>query len=568
MTRERLYLFDTTLRDGQQTAGVDFTAPDKLRIARALDTLGLDYVEGGWPGANPTDAEFFAAPPALSRATFTAFGMTKRVGRSAANDDILAGVVNAGTPAVCLVGKTHDFHVTTALGVSLEENLEAISDSIRHLVAQGREALFDAEHFFDGWKANRAYALACIGAALAAGARWVVLCDTNGGTLPADIHAVVTDALSVVPGARLGIHCHDDCGMAVAGSLAAVDAGARQIQGTLNGLGERCGNANLVTLLPTLLLKEPYRSAYEISVREADLPSITKISRMLDDMLNRTPNRHAPYVGTAAFTHKAGLHASAILKDPRTYEHVPPEAVGNERVVPMSNQAGLSNLRARLAQMGLEIDDKDPRLPRILEDVKRREEEGFAYDGAQASFELLARAALGALPRFFDIERYRVTVERRMNANREAITVSEAVVVAKVDGERLLSVSESHDPVTEGDQGPVNALSRALAKDLGRYQSYIDDMKLVDFKVRITSGGTEAKTRVTIDHMDGEARRWTTVGVSQNIVDASMQALLDGVIWKLIRDGAAAKAPMAAPDSPLAAMPAPAPAPSPAGPRA
>jgi 2-isopropylmalate synthase len=292
-----------------------------------------------------------------------------------------------------------------------------------------------------------------------------------------------------------------------------------------------------------LLLKEPYRSKYQINVSEADLPSITKVSRMLDDILNRTPNRHAPYVGTAAFTHKAGLHASAILKDPRTYEHIPPEAVGNERVVPMSNQAGLSNLRGRLAEMGLAIDDKDPRLPRILEEVKRREEEGFAYDGAQASFELLARAELGALPRFFEIERYRVMVERRTNAKGDKITVSEAVVVARIDGERLLSVSESHDPVTEADQGPVNALSRALAKDLGRYQSFIDDMKLVDFKVRITSGGTEAKTRVTIDHTDGEGHRWTTVGVSQNIVDASMQALLDGVIWKLIRDGAAARVP-------------------------
>lgn len=542
MTRERLFLFDTTLRDGQQTAGVDFAAADKTRIAHALDDLGLDYVEGGWPGANPTDADFFANPPALSRATFTAFGMTKRVGRSAANDDTLAGVVNAGTPAVCLVGKTHDFHVTTALGVSLDENLAAIADSVAHLVALGREALFDAEHFFDGYKANRDYALACIEAALAAGARWVVLCDTNGGTLPSEIHAIVTDVLRVIPGDNLGIHCHDDCGTAVAGSLAAVDAGARQIQGTLNGLGERCGNANLVSLLPTLLLKEPYRSKYDISVAEADLPKLTRVSRMLDDILNRTPNRHAPYVGSAAFTHKAGLHASAILKDPRTYEHIPPEVVGNERVVPMSNQAGLSNLRGRLADMGLTIDGKDPRLPRILDEVKRREEQGFAYDGAQASFELLARAKLGALPRFFDIERYRVMVERRTNAKGERISVSEAVVVARIDGERLLSVSESHDPATEADQGPVNALSRALAKDLGRYQSYIDDMRLVDFKVRITSGGTEAMTRVTIDHSDGEGRLWTTVGVSANIVDASFQALLDGLIWKLIRDGAAAAA--------------------------
>ncbi|MGG7566348.1 citramalate synthase [Rhodovulum sp. DZ06] len=538
MSRERLFLFDTTLRDGQQTAGVDFSADDKTRIAKALDDLGIDYVEGGWPGANPTDSDFFDNAPTLSRATFTAFGMTKRVGRSAANDEVLAGVINANTPAVCLVGKTHDFHVRTALGVELEENVAAIADSISHLKGLGREPLFDAEHFFDGYKANRGYALSCLEAALEGGARWVVLCDTNGGTLPSEIHEIVTDVLRVVPGGQLGIHCHDDMGLAVAGSLAAVDAGARQVQGTLNGLGERCGNANLVSLIPTLLLKEPYRSRFETGVEEANLAKLLKTSRMLDDILNRTPNRHAPYVGAAAFTHKAGLHASAILKDPTTYEHIPPEVVGNERVVPMSNQAGLSNLRGRLADMGLDVDPKDKRLPRILESVKQREDEGFAYDGAQASFELLARRALGVLPTYFEIERYRVMVERRTNAKGERITVSEAVVSARVDGERLLSVSESHDPDTGRDQGPVNALSRAVQRDLGRYQPYVDDMKLVDFKVRITGTGTEAKTRVTIDFMDGERRRWTTVGVSENIVDASFQALHDGIIWKLVRDGA------------------------------
>ncbi len=541
MTRERLYLYDTTLRDGQQTAGVDFTAADKTRIARALDDLGIDHVEGGWPGANPTDSDFFAAAPRMSRATLAAFGMTKRVGRSAANDDVLAAVINADTPAVCLVGKTHDFHVETALGVGLDENRDAIADSIRHLVAQGREALFDAEHFFDGYKANPAYALSCLEAALEAGARWVVLCDTNGGTLPQEIGEIVAAVARRIPGDHLGIHTHDDTGMAVAGSLAAVDAGARQVQGTLNGLGERCGNANLVSLIPTLLLKEPYASRFEIGVTRAKLPQLTRVSRMLDDILNRVPNRHAPYVGSAAFTHKAGLHASAILKDPTTYEHVPPEVVGNERVIPMSNQAGQSNLRRRLSEMGLEADRADPRLGRILDLVKEREDQGFAYDGAQASFELLARRELGLLPRFFDVERYRVTVERRQNAMGREITVSEAVVVVRVDDERVMSVSESHDPVSDADQGPVNALSRALAKDLGRYQGYIDDMRLVDFKVRITSGGTEAVTRVLIESADGQGRRWSTVGVSANIVDASFQALKDAVIWKLIRDGAAAR---------------------------
>jgi 2-isopropylmalate synthase len=538
MTRDRLWLFDTTLRDGQQTSGVDFSSEDKAKIALALDDLGIDYIEGGWPGANPTDSDFFAAAPQLKRATFTAFGMTKRVGRSAENDDVLAAVINARTPAVCLVGKTHDYQVETALGCTLEENRDAIRDSVRHLQSLGREPLFDAEHFFDGFKANPDYALSCLDAAMEGGAAWVVLCDTNGGTLPHEIGEIVAKVCARIPGRNVGIHTHNDTGTAVAGSLAAVDAGARQIQGTLNGLGERCGNANLTSLIPTLLLKQPYRDAYETTVSDADLPKLTRASRMLDEILNRAPDRHAPYVGAAAFTHKAGLHASAILKDPKTYEHIPPETVGNERVVPMSNQAGQSNLRRRLAEMGLQVDRADPRLPRILDEVKRREDMGFAYDGAQASFELLARRELDLLPRFFDVERYRVIVEKRRNARGEPITVSEAVVVCNVDGERIMSVSESRDRATDEDRGPVNALSRALAKDLGRYQQYIDDLHLVDFKVRITSGGTEAVTRVLIDSMDSQGRRWSTVGVSPNIVDASFQALLESIQWKLIRDGA------------------------------
>ncbi|TYO89872.1 citramalate synthase [Oceanicella actignis] len=540
--RERLFLYDTTLRDGQQTAGVDFSAEEKARIARALDALGVDYVEGGWPGANPTDSDFFDAAPSLSRARLTAFGMTRRVGRSAANDDVLGAVVNAGTQAVCLVGKTHDYHVTAALGVSLDENRQAIADSLRHLAALGREALFDAEHFFDGYKANPDYALSCVEAAIEAGARWVVLCDTNGGALPHEIFEITQEVTRRFPGERIGIHCHDDAGLAVANSLAAVDAGARQIQGTLNGLGERCGNANLITLIPTLMLKPPYRDRFETGVTPEALTTLTSVSRMVDDILNRVPDRHAPYVGAAAFTHKAGLHASAILKDPSTYEHIAPELVGNERVVPMSNQAGQSNLIRRLSEMGIAVEKGDPRLARILDLVKRREDEGYAYDGAQASFELLARRELGLLPRFFEVERYRVTVERRRNALQREITVSEAVVVVRIDGERVMSVSESHDPVSDADRGPVNALSRALAKDLGRYQSYIDDMHLVDFKVRITGAGTEAVTRVLIDSADGQGRRWSTVGVSANIVDASFQALHDALVWKLVRDGAPAAA--------------------------
>ncbi|MBU2959533.1 citramalate synthase [Citreicella sp. C3M06] len=532
---EKLYLYDTTLRDGQQTQGVQFSTAEKLRIAEALDALGVDYIEGGWPGANPTDSAFFEEAPA-SRAVMTAFGMTKRAGRSAENDDVLSAVLNAGTPAVCLVGKTHDFHVTAALGIELSENVANIRASVAHIVAQGREALFDAEHFFDGWKANAPYALECLHAALEAGARWIVLCDTNGGTLPYEIYRIVAEVIAGgIPGERLGIHTHNDTENAVACSLAAVDAGVRQVQGTLNGLGERCGNANLTSLIPTLLLKEPYASRYDINVSRDALEALTQTSRMLDEVLNRVPMRQAPYVGSSAFAHKAGLHASAILKDPTTYEHVDPATVGNRRVIPMSNQAGQSNLRRRLAEAGLEVAPGDPALARILDEIKAREAQGYTYDTAQASFELLAREILGRLPSYFEVKRYRVTIERRKNKYDRMVSLSEAVVVVKVDGEKKLSVSDSLD--NEGfDRGPVNALSKALAKDLGRYQSIIDDMRLVDFKVRITQGGTEAVTRVIIDSQDGRGRRWQTVGVSANIVDASFEALLDSVRWKLIRD--------------------------------
>ncbi|MFD0908736.1 citramalate synthase [Ruegeria arenilitoris] len=535
MTKERLYLYDTTLRDGQQTQGVQFSTAEKVQIAQALDALGVDYIEGGWPGANPTDSAFFDATP-KTRARLTAFGMTKRAGRSAENDDVLAAVMNAGTRAVCLVGKSHDYHVTDALGISLEENVENVRASVAHIVAQGREALFDAEHFFDGYKDNPAYAMQVCQAALEAGARWVVLCDTNGGALPAEVGRIVSDLVAAgFPGDRLGIHTHNDTENAVACSLAAVDAGARQIQGTLNGLGERCGNANLTALIPTLLLKEPYASAFEIGVNRDALTGLTRISRMLDDILNRVPSKQAAYVGASAFAHKAGLHASAILKDPSTYEHVDPATVGNARIIPMSNQAGQSNLRKRLTEAGLQVEPGDPALGRILERIKAREAEGYSYDTAQASFELLARDELGQLPQFFEVKRYKVTVERRKNKYNQMVSLSEAVVVVKVDGEKKLSVSESMDE-NGSDRGPVNALAKALAKDLGQYSPILDDMHLVDFKVRITQGGTEAVTRVIIDSEDGQGRRWSTVGVSANIVDASFEALLEAIQWKLVRD--------------------------------
>ena len=539
MTKERLYLYDTTLRDGQQTQGVQFSTPEKGQIAEVLDALGVDYVEGGWPGANPTDSEFFEAKPKMA-ATFTAFGMTKRAGMSAENDDVLAAVMNANTPAVCLVGKTHDFHVETALGITLEENTDNVARSIAYLVAQGREALFDAEHFFDGYKSNPDYALEVVQAAYKAGARWIVLCDTNGGALPREVYEITKAVIDAgIPGGHVGIHTHNDTENAVANTLAAVDAGARQVQGTLNGLGERCGNANLTTVIPTLMLKEPYASAYDVGVSKEALAGLTRASRLLDDILNRVPMKQAAFVGASAFAHKAGLHASAILKDPTTYEHVEPSIVGNERVIPMSNQAGQSNLRKRLEDAGLSVEKGNPALSAILNRIKDREAKGYSYDTAQASFELLARAELGLAKSYFEVERYRVISERRRNARGHLVVESEAVVTVQLpSGSQTTSYFKNEHSNEMSDDGPVNALWQALKRDLGPYQNIVDGVRLVDFKVRITNGGTEAVTRVIIDFEDAESRRWSTVGVSANIVDASFEALLEALNWKLVRDGA------------------------------
>jgi 2-isopropylmalate synthase len=527
MTRERLTLFDTTLRDGAQTAGIDFSVEEKIVISELLERLGVDYVEGGYPGANPTDTAFFAEKR-TQRATFTAFGMTKRAGRSAANDPGLQLVLDSKADAVCLVAKAWDYHVKVALGCSNEDNLVSIRESVEAVRASGREAMIDCEHFFDGFKANPDYALACARAAYEAGARWVVLCDTNGGTLPSEIREIVGKVREVVPGENLGIHAHDDTGHAVANTLAAVDAGVRQIQGTLNGIGERCGNANLITLVPTLMLKAPYAETLELGVTPDALAEITAISRAFDEIINRSPDRHAPYVGANAFATKAGIHASAILKEPETYEHVPPESVGNRRRVLVSDQAGKSNLLGELQRLGMSVDKADPRLDALLSDVKEREAQGYAYEAADASFELLARRRLGEVPKYFDVKSFRVMVERRHNALGELVTVSEAVVKIDVDGDARMSVAEGN--------GPVNALDNALRKDLGRFQDRIDEMELIDFKVRILNGGTGAVTRVLIESQNRRThKRWFTIGVSSNIVDASFQALLDSHTYTLLK---------------------------------
>jgi 2-isopropylmalate synthase len=531
MARERLYLFDTTLRDGAQTNGVDFTLADKLAIAGMLDELGIDYVEGGYPGANPTDTELFGTKRKFNT-TFTAFGMTRRPGRSASNDPGLAALLEAKADAICFVAKAWDYHVRVALETTDEENLASISDSVKAAKAKGREVLLDCEHFFDGYKANPKYAIECAKAAYDEGARWVVLCDTNGGTLPHEVEEIVGAVCKTIPGDHVGIHAHNDTEQAVANSFAAVRAGARQIQGTLNGLGERCGNANLVSIIPTLKLKPEFAGAFDIGVSDSAMKKLAQVSHALDERLNRGSNRHAPYVGESAFATKAGIHASAIAKDPATYEHVAPETIGNKRKVLVSEQAGKSNVLAELERIGIKADKDDPRIGRLLEIVKERETIGYAYEAADASFELLARRTLGTVPSYFDVTQFDVNVEQRNNAKGERVTVTMAVVKVRIGADNMISAAEGN--------GPVNALDLALRKDLGKYQKYIEGLMLTDYRVRILNGGTEAVTRVLIESEDEAGDRWTTIGVSANIIDASFQALMDSIIYKLVKSGAPA----------------------------
>ena len=456
--------------------------------------------------------------------------MTRRPGRSVENDPGVAALLDVEPAAVCMVGKTWDYHVDVALEIPRDENIVMIADSIAHAKAKTGEALFDAEHFFDGYKANPEYALSCVKAAYEAGARWIVLCDTNGGTLPHEVDRIVREVGEHVPGSHLGIHCHNDTENAVANSLAAVNAGARQIQGTLNGLGERCGNANLTAIIPTLMLK----MSFETGLSDGDLRQLTHVSRLLDERLNRPPSRNAAYVGESAFAHKGGLHVSAVEKDPATYEHVDPSLVGNQRHIVVSDQSGRSNILARFREIGFDIDPKNPKLPRLLEIVKEREFEGYAYDGAEASFELLARRTLEEVPEFYNLKSFRVLDERRWNANGDLVTVSEATVKVDVGNEHHMAVAEGN--------GPVNALDNALGKVLLNSYPELSDMRLVDYKVRILTptDGTGAITRVMIESADGQDRRWSCIGLSTNIIDASYNALHDSITYKLFRDGAQA----------------------------
>ncbi len=531
MSREKIFIFDTTLRDGAQTQGVDFSIDDKLKIAGALDDLGVDYIEGGWPGANPTDTEFFQKIKKLNNSTLTAFGMTKKTGRSAENDPGLSALMNTNSPAICLVGKSWDFHVDVALGISKEENLENISESAKHFVSKNKEFMFDAEHFFDGFKNNKKYALSCLKAAYENGAKWIILCDTNGGTLPNEVSEIITEVVKFIPGENLGIHAHNDTENAVSNSLSAILAGVRQIQGTINGLGERCGNANLMSIIPSLHLKKVFKDKFITNIKQENINKLTQCSRLLDEILNRKPNQHLPYVGASAFSHKGGLHVSAVQKDPKTYEHIEPTLVGNSRNIVVSDQSGKSNIISRLNSIGIDFKENDPKIIKLLDEVKGREFIGYSYDGADASFELLARRIIGTIPRYISINDYEVTVKKK--SKDEIISFAKAMLV--VDNNSILCEGEGN--------GPVHALDNAIRNNIDRlakYSEYLKDLRLVDYKVRILNTGTEATTRVSIESTDSKGKNWFTIGVSPNIIDASFKALVDSLDYKLFKDNAPA----------------------------
>ena len=531
MNKEKIYIFDTTLRDGAQTEGVNFSIDDKIKIAKALSDLEVDYLEGGWPGANTLDTTFFNSPPKLKNTTLTAFGMTKKTGRSAENDPGLSALLNSKAPAICLVGKSWDFHVDVALGITKKENLENIKESAKLFIKNKKEFMFDAEHFFDGYKKNSEYALNCIKTAYDEGARWIVLCDTNGGTLPSEIGEIVSKVSKEIPGKNLGIHAHNDTENAVANSLTAILAGVRQVQGTINGLGERCGNANLISLIPTMVLKKTFSEKFEIKMNKNKIKTLTESSRLLDEILNRKSNRRAAYVGHSAFAHKGGLHVSAVTKDPKTYEHIDPSLVGNVRNIVVSGQAGKSNIMSRLSKYGIEIDKNDPKVQALLNEVKDREFVGYSYDGADASFELLARRLLGEIPKYFTISKYDVSVTKESKDKINSFAKAHIIV----DGKEI---------VCEGSgNGPVNALDNAIRSNVdkvGKYSKYLKDLKLVDYKVRILNTGTNAITRVSIESTDSSGKSWFTIGVSPNIIEASFKALIDSLDYKLYKEKAPA----------------------------
>jgi 2-isopropylmalate synthase len=515
-------LYDTTLRDGTQGEGVSFSMEDKVRIATRLDAIGIHYIEGGWPGSNPKDMRFFRRiqDASLKHAKLAAFSMTRRAGGVAESDANMQALIEAGTPVATIVGKSWDFHVTHALGTTLAENLAMVADTIAYLRPRMEEVIFDAEHFFDGFRANREYALETLRAAAGAGAAWVVLCDTNGGTLPADLVEIVREVKRQV-NAPLGIHVHNDAECAVANSLAAVAEGIDHVQGTINGYGERCGNANLVTIIPNLVLKMKLGCIPENNVRE-----LRDLSRFVSELANRKPWTAQPYVGESAFAHKGGMHVSAVQRHPETYEHVDPAAVGNHRRVLVSELSGRSNVLWKAREYGIDLERDTDVSRRVLDELKALEDQGFQFEGAEASFELLMERALGRAVRYFDLDAYRVIVEE---AGADGAPVAEATVRLRVKG--------IPEHTAASGNGPVHALDHALRKALEEFYPNLKTMSLRDYKVRILdeSKGTAAKTRVLITSGDGEDT-WGTVGVADNIIEASWRALVDSIEYKLRKD--------------------------------
>jgi len=518
----KIEIYDTTLRDGAQSEGINFSPSDKIKIIKLLDELGINYIEAGWPGANPKDEEVFKELKTLNlkNAKPAAFGCTRKPNSKAENDNILSMLLNAETEIITIFGKTWDFHVEHALCTSLDENLAMISESIKYLIENGRRVFFDAEHFFDGFKRNSAYALEAIKTAHQSGAERIILCDTNGGSMNYEISEIITKVRKFLPDAVLGIHSHNDGDLAVANSIAAVDAGAVQIQGTINGYGERCGNANLCSIIPNLQIKKGY------DVIGDNISKLTYIANSIAEISNVSVPSNAPYIGSSAFTHKAGIHASGVRKNSQTYEHISPDSVGNIRKILISDQAGTASLKAKLQNLRIVKDIKDSDIPKIIDRIKKLEWKGFAFEGAEGSFELLIRETLGNLPDFYEISGFRVIGDTYLGQNSQNI-ITEASVKVKIDGHNIHTVAEG--------EGPVNALDTALRKALVEFYPEILKYKLCDFKVRIldSKDGTAATVRVNVETTDG-INKWDTVGVSEDIIEASYMAISDSIMYGLI----------------------------------
>jgi 2-isopropylmalate synthase len=517
-----IILYDTTLRDGSQAEDISFSVEDKLRIAQKLDGLGIQYIEGGWPGSNPKDLQFFQEIKSvpLSQAKIVAFGSTRRPGTTPAQDPNIQALIEAGTKVVTIVGKSWDMHSLEALKITLDQNLEIIHSSIHFLKEKVEEVIFDAEHFFDGFKNNSHYALSTLDAAQAAGADWIVLCDTNGGTFPDEVQAIIKEVKKRIT-VPLGIHTHNDAEMAVANTILAVKEGVLMVHGTINGYGERCGNANLCSIIPNLKLKMGIDC-----ITDGQLKKMTELSRFVSELANLPHHKYLPYVGDSAFAHKGGLHVSAIRKSDVTYEHVSPERVGNRRRVLISDLSGESNILYKAAEFKIDLKSKDPKVRKILDDLKRLESEGFQFEGAEGSFEILIKKALGQHKKFFELMGFRVIVEKK---TEEEAPLSEATIMVRV-GDRV-------EHTAAVGNGPVNALDNAIRKALEKFYPELKDVKLFDYKVRIlsTKDGTGAQTRVLIESGDRKSK-WGTVGVSENIIQASWQALVDSIDYKLLKE--------------------------------